>query len=102
MMNVECRWAGIVEPYCEKSHLRVHKGGKKTENEFTGEVRAVECEDCQIDAGSIHVSVLGLKGLVVKVEKGVVTVAKKSWLKRQGKNCIGAPRVAIKDEPINN
>ena len=59
------------------------KGGRKAENEFTGDVRAVECEDCQIDAGSIHVSALGLKGLVVQVEKGVVTVATKSWKKRQ-------------------
>ena len=56
------------------------KGGRKAENEFTGDVRAVECEDCQIDAGSIHVSAFGVKGLVVKVEKDVVMVAKKTRL----------------------
>ena len=60
--------------------------GKKATNMFIGDVRAVECEDCQIEAGAIHLSALGLRGLVVKIEKDVVTIAKKSWLKRHGKN----------------
>lgn len=51
-------------------------------NNYTGDVCAVECKDCEIDAGSIHLAALGIKGLVVKFEDGVLTVAKKSWLKR--------------------
>ena len=50
-----------------------------------GNVRAVECEDCEIDAGSIYLAALGINGLVVKFEDGVLTVAKKSWLKRHAK-----------------
>ena len=74
------------------------KTRKEETNAFTGDVRAVECEDCRIDAGSIHLSALGIKGLVVKVENNVVTVAKKSWLKRHIKGDqdekIGNQRVA--------
>lgn len=47
-----------------------------------GNVCAVECKGCEIDVGSIHLAALGIKGLVVKFEDGVLTVAKKSWLKR--------------------
>lgn len=52
------------------------------DNHHVGDVCAVECEDCEIDAGSIHLAALGIRGLVVKFENGVLTVAKKSWLKR--------------------
>lgn len=54
-------------------HIDVH---------HVGDVCAVECEDCEIDAGAVHFAAVGIKGLVVKFEDGVLTVAKKSWLKR--------------------
>lgn len=65
-------------------------------NKIRGDVRAVECEGCEIDAGSIQLSALGVKDLVVKVRGGVVTVAKKSWLKRHGKKCFRLEEMEIK------
>ena len=54
-------------------------------NELLGNICAVECEDCQIDAGSVRLMALGVKGLVVKCGNDSVTVTKKSWLTRHGK-----------------
>ena len=51
-------------------------------NKIVGDVNAVECEGCFVEAHSVPVGVLGVKNLKITVEDGVVTVANKSWVRK--------------------
>lgn len=65
-----------------KSSKKLTVRGNGPTNEIVGDVCAVECEDCRLEAGTVKLAVLGIRGIVVKVENGVVTIAKKAWLKK--------------------
>lgn len=50
--------------------------GMNLKNQIIGDVNAVSCEGCRINAGKIHVAALGLENVEIRVEGGVVIVRK--------------------------